>query len=94
MGSFDWGSTLRRTVGAQQTSASNEYKLLKMFNNSNELLKKQFHLYLRECQKLYGNDKILKTIFFCYQVGSYLFEQKLLTLCEIGPKFICCQKNK
>ena len=35
VGSFDWGDTLRRTVGVQQVSASNKYKLLKLFYHIN-----------------------------------------------------------
>ena len=92
MGSFDWGSTLRRTVEAQQPSASNEYKLLKMFCYSNGNSVKKIYLYLRECQKIYGNDTISKIMIFCYKVECSLYDEKWLTLCPSDQKSIFCQK--
>ena len=60
MGSFDWGSALRRTVGALQPSVSNEYKLLKAFSHISVNLCDIINLYLNEFQNVYRNDTYLK----------------------------------
>ena len=71
---FDWVCALRQAVGSQNFNRPRIF-LAREFCQSYVSLGKKLPSNLRECQKIYGIDKISTTVIFCYKAGSQPFDQ-------------------